>query len=267
MSVFKKLVGFLFEEEEEIEDEGELEEISFREPSVKRSKPKMNEANELKHAPTYHKPRVETVEKKPSAALPKPEVVKEKKFTSIEISAEQPKPAVRSTRTVQNSRSVKRSEPLKQPEYTFTPVISPIFGMDETTEPKHAKKSQEAVPQIRKTISVAPKKNPLGTVLSPMYGATELEDFEEEAKLRLETEDENIYEDTATAEPVEEITEEVITYDADNDEDEIVRVPLEELLSNDENADLNDDLLQFSLFGDDEVVSTEKSEASYTIKE
>lgn len=91
-----------------------------------------------------------------------------------------------------------------------------------------------------------------------MYGATELEEFEEEAKLRLETEDENIYEDTATAEPVEEITEEVITYDADNDEDEIVRVPLEELLSNDENADLNDDLLQFSLFGDDEVVSTEK---------
>ncbi len=59
----------------------------------------------------------------------------------------------------------------------------------------------------------------------------------------------------------------MITYDADNDEDEIVRVPLEELLSNDENADLNDDLLQFSLFGDDEVVSTEKSEASYTIKE
>lgn len=102
----------------------------------------MNEANELKHAPTYHKPRVETVEKKPSAALPKPEVVKEKKFTSIEISAEQPKPAVRSTRTVQNSRSVKRSEPLKQPEYTFTPVISPIFGMDETTEPKHAKKAK-----------------------------------------------------------------------------------------------------------------------------
>lgn len=36
MSVFKKLVGFLFEEEEEIEDEGELEEISFREPTIKR---------------------------------------------------------------------------------------------------------------------------------------------------------------------------------------------------------------------------------------
>lgn len=261
MSVFKKLVGFLFEEEEEIEDEGELEEISFHEKAAKRNQTRMEEARELKHAPTVEKARVETVEKSVSAAPVEPEV-KEKKFTTIEISEEQPKAAtIRSNRSMQKTRSTKRSEPLKQPEFTFTPVISPIFGMDETTEPKHAKKMQENVPPLRNTISVAPKKNPLGTVLSPMYGATELEEFEEEAKQRLETENEELYEE------VEETAEEAIAFDSDSDEDEIVRVPLEELLSNDENDELSDDLLQFSLFGDDEVVSTETSEASYTIKE
>ncbi len=65
MSVFKKLVGFLFEEEEEIEDEGELEEISFREPTIKRKQERMNDASELKHASAYEKPRAETVVKKP----------------------------------------------------------------------------------------------------------------------------------------------------------------------------------------------------------
>lgn len=262
MSVFKKLVGFLFEEEEEIEDEGELEEISFREPTMKRKQVRMEEASELKHASTYEKPRVETVVKKPIVQPTPVETVPEKKFTTIEISEEQPKKnAVRSTRAMQSNRAVKRNEPLKQQEYTFTPVISPIFGMDETSEPKHAKKNQENVPQIRKTISIAPKKNPLGTVLSPMYGATELEEFEEEAKIRLDNENDEIYE-----EEINEPIEEVIEFDSDSDE-EIVRVPLEELLSNEENAELNDDMLQFSLFGDDEVVSTEKSEASYTIKE
>lgn len=262
MSVFKKLVGFLFEEEEEIEDEGELEEISFREPTMKRKQERMSEASELKHASTYEKPRVETVVKKPIVQPTQPEAVQEKKFTTIEISEEQPKKnTVRSVRPAQSNRAVKRSEPIKQQEYTFTPVISPIFGMDETAEPKHAKKNQENVPQIRKTISVAPKKNPLGTVLSPMYGATELEEFEEEAKLRLDNEADEIFE-----EEINEPIEEVIEFDSDSDE-EIVRVPLEELLSNEESAELNDDLLQFSLFGDDEVVSTEKSEASYTIKE
>lgn len=263
MSVFKKLVGFLFEEEEEIEDEGELEEISFHEPSMKRKQTRMEHASELKHAPIYEKPRVETVVNNPSVPLEPSEPVKEKKFTTIEIIEEPKQTAVRSSRTQGNSaRTVKRSEPLKQQEFTFTPVISPIFGIDETAEPKHAKKSQENIPQIRKTISITPKKNPLGTVLSPMYGSTELEEFEEEAKLRLENEETEFFE-----EPQEEPEEAVIAFDSDSDEDEIVRVPLEELLSNDESAELNDDMLQFSLFGDDEVVSTEKSEASYTIKE
>lgn len=263
MSVFKKLVGFLFEEEEEIEDEGELEEIAFREPSLKRSHTRMEEASELKHAPIYEKPRVETVVRKQSVQPAPVEAAQEKKFTTIEISEEQPKKtAVKSNRSAQSVRGIKRNEPLKQQEFTFTPVISPIFGMDETAEPKHAKKSQEDIPQIRKTISIAPRKNPLGTVLSPMYGATELEEFEEEAKLRLDSESDAFFEAET-----EEVLEEAIAYDSDSEEDEIVRVPLEELLSNDENAELSDDLLQFSLFGDDEVVSTEKNEASYTIKE
>lgn len=260
MSVFKKLVGFLFEEEEEIEDEGELEEITFHEQPKQRRQAHVEEAADLKHAALQEKPRVESVNVKASQPEVKQEPVKEKKFTSIEISEEQPKKvAQRAERNAYSKRSGKRTELPKQ-EYAFTPVISPIFGVDETSEGKHAKQAQERVPQLRTTISTAPKKNPLGTVLSPMYGATELEEFEEEAKLRLETDQDSLYEP-------EEETPEVIAYDSENEADEIVRVPLEELLSNEENGEMSEDLLQFSLFGNDEVVSTEKSEASYTIKE
>ncbi len=260
MSVFKKLVGFLFEEEEEIEDEGELEEITFHEQPTQRHQAHVSEAADLKHASVQEKPRVESVNAKAVMPEVKQEPVKEKKFTSIEISEEQPKKVTqRVDRNTYGKRSNKRSELPKQ-EYAFTPVISPIFGVDETSEGKHAKQTQERVPQLRTTISTAPKKNPLGTVLSPMYGATELEEFEEEAKIRLETDNDSLYE-------IEAETPEAIAYDSDNEEDEIVRVPLEELLSNDENGEMSEDLLQFSLFGNDEVVSTEKSEASYTIKE
>ena len=86
-----------------------------------------------------------------------------------------------------------------------------------------------------------------------MYGANDLEEFAEEAKTRLENESEAIFA--------------LDGFDEVIDETEIVRVPLEELLSNEEQSEQSDDLLQFSLFGDDETISTEKAEDTYTIKE
>ena len=77
------------------------------------------------------------------------------------------------------------------------------------------------------------KNNPLGTIISPMYGAKELKEMEEHAQTLL-----NEQEETKT----------IIKED-----DDLVDIPLEQMLVKDEPVS-NDDVLQFSLFGDDEIV-------------
>lgn len=177
MSVFKKLVGFLFEEEEEIEEEGELQEVTFKEPQAPRQRVHVEEElSSIKRAPAKEKVRVESVNR-PVVQQPvyEPPVQEDKKFTTIELSKEeeQPKAPRRNTERVSTQRQKpQRNEPVKS-EFEFTPVISPIFGADEK-EVKHAKQSNASVPPIRATIPSTPKKNPLGTILSPIYGATEL---------------------------------------------------------------------------------------------
>lgn len=258
MSVFKKLVGFLFEEEDLEEDEWEDfstqdEEEELSKETVEVHRPKVRE---IKEDPQPQPVVQETVFERP--------VAKEAKFTNIEISEQKkPKRTIGERDRALNKRSVKRSEPIRK-EFEFTPVISPIFGVDEESDnsPMHAAKVD--IPPLRTTIAKAPKKNPLGTVLSPMYGANELEEFEEEAKVRLEIENEAKY----AMDGFDEADEVEIAYDDEEiDETEIVRVPLEELLSSDEQSEQSDDLLQFSLFGDDETISTEKTADSYTMKE
>ncbi len=252
MSVFKKLVGFLFEEEEDLEDD-ELEDFSFLEEKEEEPLPKeivnirRPKAREVKETPQHHSAVSEASFGQPAA--------KETKFTSIEVSEQEAPKRTQAPkeRIVGSKRNVKRSEPIRK-EFEFTPVISPIFGVDEETENTRSGSPKVDIPPLRATIAV----------LSPMYGANELEEFEEEAKTRLENESEAKY----AMDGFDDVDEVEIAYDDEEiDETEIVRVPLEELLSNEEQSEQSDDLLQFSLFGDDETISTEKAEDTYTIKE
>lgn len=258
MSVFKKLVGFLFEEEDLEEDnleEDELEDVFVPEPQATvKAAPRQPQAAEVKEAPRH----TAVVEEEAAA----PTTSKETRFKSIEISEQEPPKRVyrEKERTAHGSRTMKRGEPIRK-EFEFTPVISPIFGVDEDTPSASKKNAKVDIPPLRATIAKAPKQNPLGTILSPMYGANELEEFEEEAKQRLETENEAKF-------IVDDQEDVEIAYDDEEiDETEVIRVPLEELLSNDEHPETADDLRQFSLFGDEEVISTEESSESYTIKE
>ena len=261
VSMFKKLVGFLFEEEEEVEEEGELEDISFhsdyKESDVFQEEPPVITR---RREPKEHI-RVEPVHSVPSR-IQKP-VVEEKKeshFTTIDLEEEKKPPRRTQSASLRRTPTVMRSEPTKK-EFEFVPVISPMFGADETTSSTTVKSRTENHMNDRKTISKVPKKNPLGTVLSPMYGATELEEFEVEAKERLEAE---AHEYQRYAEPKKEKM--IVEYD-DAADDEIVSVPLEDLLTNEEQQKSKDDLLQFSLFGNDEVVSSKQEKDSYTMKE
>ena len=264
MSVFRKLVGFLFEEEEEIEEEGELEEVSVHEPYRTRAQSYHEESVQGKHAPMTHQkePLAEPVREE--AIMPQRKR-QEKKFTTIDADTDsKPKPTSAKRPVVQRpeKRSVKRSEPVKK-EFEFTPVISPIFGVDETTKDPSQSPFQNQIPPVRATIASAPRNNPLGTVLSPMYGASELEVFEEEAKERLENVEVMQEEAYASYTPEAEISYD----DGAIEEEDLIRVPLEDLLGKEEISEQNDDLLQFSLFGDDEIVSTDRPEGTYTMKE
>lgn len=259
--MFKKLVGFLFEEEEEIEEEGELEDISFH--SEYQESEVFEEETPIisrRREPKEHI-RVEPVHSVPARSS-KPVIEEEKQthFTTIDLEDTKEPPRRTQSVSMRRNPTIMRNEPQKK-EFEFVPVISPMFGADEISSPNPKRSRVESRMNERKTISKVPKKNPLGTVLSPMYGATELEEFEVEAKERLEAE---AQEYQRYREPVEPKT--IIEYD-DASDDEIVSVPLEDLLANEEKQVSKDDLLQFSLFGSDEVVSTKQEEDSYTMKE
>lgn len=260
MSVFKKLVGYLFEEEEDIIEEGELEPVHFHEEEEIKPRVQSTKPQEFKRTPVKESVHVEMPSPKPvMEELPPQE---EKHFTTIEIApVEEKKPATVREERIQRSKPAQRGKPVREEpvkkEFEFTPVISPIFGAKDE-EPKHMKQ-MTSVPQNRSTITSPSKKNPLGTIISPIYGATELEEFEEEARERIEK----------AQEPQEPVfmESEPVAFDVDDEDSDVVNVPLEELLASEEGIDKEEDLLQFSLFGDDEIVSTEKEEGSYTIKE
>lgn len=260
MSILKKLVGFLFEEDEEISEEGELEEISLSEYK-KEEKPRAPRYEEEKQEHI----RVEDVHvKKTVKAAVQDELPpqEQKHFTNIEIAKEEPKKATTQT-TRSTQPQVREKQPRKEAakqEYEFTPVISPIFGAADT-DSKSVKKPA-STKKTSSTVTKASKKNPLATIISPIYGASELEEFEEEAKEQQKQEEQPKV-DIAT------INENMIEREKPEsaEEEEMENVPLSDLLAKEEVSDTGEDLLQFSLFGDDEVVRTDIKEDSYTIKE
>ena len=156
MSVFKKLVGFLFEEEEDLEDD-ELEDFSFLEEKEEEPLPKeivnirRPKAREVKETPQHHSAVSEASFGQPAA--------KETKFTSIEVSEQEAPKRTQAPkeRIVGSKRNVKRSEPIRK-EFEFTPVISPIFGVDEETENTRSGSPKVDIPPLRATIATAPKK-------------------------------------------------------------------------------------------------------------
>lgn len=161
MGLFKKVLSFLIEEEEEEEVYAEeyLEPISpkprvYKEPEVQ----KMEHTTSIPLEPTVVK--TEKVENE--------EVVVNRKVKHIEVDDMKPG-------NISISRENKRDDVRK--EYEFTPVLSPMFGS----------KDDEPVKEGKPVILKGKKKsNLLGTVISPMYGAKELDKFEEEAKAKLE---------------------------------------------------------------------------------
>lgn len=267
MSVFKKLVGFLFEEEEEIEEEGNLEEVTIHDSYRPKAHSYEETAMQGRHAPT---PQPQAEAKIPAANENEPVMTQrsrqEKKFMAIDADREEAptaiKPMVQRKEARSEKRNVKRSDSVKK-EYEFTPVISPIFGVDEQSNTRQADPFSSRAVQTQTSVSTAPRRNPLGTILSPMYGATELDAFEEEAKEHFESGDGMEESDYASF-----TAEEEISYDDDVLEDEeLIRVPLEDLLGKEDSTEQSDDLLQFSLFGDDEMIRTDQNDTTYTIKE
>ena len=170
--MWKKLTDLLFEEDDVI-DEEEFEETVVKK-SVKQSKP-------VKKTETIIEKPVVT-ETKVVEPVVKEEVVEEKPkplgIVIDELQAvkpiEQSIPEQAKPRIVETKRPTNLSKPIQRPRvipnnkqegkynYEFTPVISPIFGINE--------KDVDAViptnPNKKKTIT----DSKIGTVISPMYG-------------------------------------------------------------------------------------------------
>ena len=152
-----------------------------------------------------------------------------KPFTGINADVEKPK---EKKVVKENVRPRKENRADSGAEYEFRPVLSPIYGNMKESE-KEPKDVHDAI-----HLPKAKTKNPLNTVLSPMYGEYELETFEKEAKAtiskrrgkELQIESAFVANDAAEAEEEEGLT-------------------LDEMLSVDEEEDANEPV-QISLFGE-----------------
>ena len=152
-----------------------------------------------------------------------------KPFTGINADVEKPK----EKRVVkENVRPRKENKADSGAEYEFRPVLSPIYGNMKESE-KEPKDVHDAI-----HLPKAKTKNPLNTVLSPMYGEYELETFEKEAKATI----------SKRREKELQIESAFVANDAAEAEEEEV-LTLDEMLSVDEEEDANEPV-QISLFGE-----------------
>ena len=230
MSIFNKIAKFLFEETEtEIVAEDELETVSFSQNKAQDKTVKKDTASQ-----EQQKTPVNTINEEPKQD--------EKKFVSIEV---EKKPKTKPVK--------KESEKIVLPkkEYEQVPVISPMFGATEEKQPVKKKAAVKPAPK-----HTAKKVNPLGTIISPYFGAEELEEFEEEAKKDIEIQEKIEKED------ILDTVQENMEF---NSEEDIKNVSLDDLIEEDEDDSLEKDMLQISLFGDSTPVKSvetmEKEEA------
>ena len=152
-NALKKFKDLFFEEEEyeEIVDDGiEEEPVVAVEPVFQDIRLDKEEKEEQ---PIVEEVVEEKVEPKKSELL------------TIAPSKDKPKPS-------QSKPTVKKPEvtnlnAVKKPDYEFTQVISPIYGLKSTQD-----QSQPVVKKMNPK-KVSALKSPIGTVLSPMYGVYE----------------------------------------------------------------------------------------------
>lgn len=152
-----------------------------------------------------------------------------KPFTGINADVEKPK---EKKVVKENVRPRKENRADSGAEYEFRPVLSPIYGNMKESE-KEPKDVHDAI-----HLPKAKTKNPLNTVLSPMYGEYELETFEKEAKATI----------SKRREKELQIESAFVANDAAEAEEEEV-LTLDEMLSVDEEEDANEPV-QISLFGE-----------------
>lgn len=167
-NLFQKIVDSLFDEVviEEVEETGE-EEVSLP-PVSNVVLPKSASTVSLKE-----KPKEEPIQK---------EVLK-KEARSTMISVDELKEPPVTVKKITPERKAK-------PEYEFTKVISPIFGVVKEAN----EKSEEFLPSTPAKKKVAKSGSILGTVISPIYGINKEEEAvdmnfsldEEEAQLTLD---------------------------------------------------------------------------------
>lgn len=165
-----------------------------------------------------------------------------KPFTGINADVEKPK---EKKVVKENVRPRKENKADSGAEYEFRPVLSPIYGNMKESE-KEPKDVHDAI-----HLPKAKTKNPLNTVLSPMYGEYELETFEKEAKATI----------SKRREKELQIESAFVANDAAEAEEEEV-LTLDEMLSVDEEEDANEPV-QISLFGEstpiEEVAASEET--------
>ncbi len=165
-----------------------------------------------------------------------------KPFTGINADVEKPK---EKKVVKENVRPRKENRADSGAEYEFRPVLSPIYGNMKESE-KEPKDVHDAI-----HLPKAKTKNPLNTVLSPMYGEYELETFEKEAKATI----------SKRREKELQIESAFVANDAAEAEEEEV-LTLDEMLSVDEEEDANEPV-QISLFGEStpikEVAASEET--------
>lgn len=192
---------------DDISEEGTVTEIEL---------PKKEKAEALMETP------LKEIEK---ADVSSPE--EKKPFTGIDADYKKPvQPEKKGNETLLQRKETKQET---NAEFEFRPVLSPIYG-NTADEEKKKQKIHDAV-----HLPKSKTKNPLNTVLSPMYGEFELENFEKEAKQKLQ---ERRVQKELHIEPS-------LISDAD-DEDE--NLSLDQMLTKD-GADENEPV-QISLFGE-----------------
>ncbi len=161
--MFKKLLSFLFEEDNEVIVDDDLEKVDF-------SRVQEEDLSSIVSTPRPVEKRVDQLRPQPSQRTVSVEEEPVRTQT-IDIKIEPEK-----KETQRPARSEARREVKK--EYEFSPVISPMFGSSEAKKPKRPAPVTET--------PMSKKRNVLGTVISPMYGQSELDHFEMEAKLEKE---------------------------------------------------------------------------------
>lgn len=241
--MFKNILKFLFEEEEEDLVEEPLEEINLASPVFE----KKEEKKPMKQKPAVKPVKEEPIKHSVNQAQP---IKKERERLETDskpkkrfIDFDEPQRTVHHDSQGSSRMDTKR-------DYEFSPVISPIFGTKEDIMEREAMDQESTVVRVK-------KKNPLGTIISPMYGATELEEMEDQAKEKLAK---TAAQKSQDMDSVEEFMKEEPAHK------DILNMPLEDLLAEDDDNEL-DDVMQFSLFGGEEAVKASDEEPVFAIDE